>query len=299
MEAELQKLDDRLQNYEEIIVKYANEKDSLETGQEQWEREREELQNTNISLERQLAEEQRKLEDAVVIETELRLEVEKLQKDARVSRDKHQSGVKDLKAEIKSLQLKIEDLSDNTRIREKQKALDRLQAEHQNSSSAIKELTDELELVERERSELQERLLEIEKDIDQKVLGRVIMEKNKTKTLEMTIERLKQQHEDDISHYRAMEKEKNELVKDFEELKNWKVVCEAGHGLQELARNQKALKDENKRRTVEKEQLLTQNSMLMDSNAIFAHAFEKLKAETGRKPDFFILSSYSTTRCRV
>lgn len=53
-----------------------------------------------------------------------------------------------------------------------------------------------------------------------------------------------------------MEEEKNEGVREIEELKHWKQVYEAGHGLQELARNQKALKDENRRRTVEKEQLL-------------------------------------------
>ena len=52
-----------------------------------------------------------------------------------------------------------------------------------------------------------------------------------------------------------MELERNDAVRENEELRNWKLVYEAGHGLQELARNQKALKDENRRRAVEKEQL--------------------------------------------
>jgi hypothetical protein len=76
------------------------------------------------------------------------------------------------------------------------------------------------------------------------------------------------------------------VVRENEELKNWKLVYEAGHGLQELARNQKALKDENRRRAVEKEQLLTQVGALMDANSVLTHAFEKLKAEAGKEAGF-------------
>ena len=65
------------------------------------------------------------------------------------------------------------------------------------------------------------------------------------------------QHAEDAEHFRLVEEEKNEGVREIEDLKHWKQVYEAGHGLQELARNQKALKDENRRRTVEKEQLLS------------------------------------------
>ena len=52
-------------------------------------------------------------------------------------------------------------------------------------------------------------------------------------------ERLQKQHSEDTEHFRLVEIEKNDVIKENEELKHWKLVYEAGHGLQELARNQK------------------------------------------------------------
>ena len=109
---------------------------------------------------------------------------------------------------------------------------------------------------------LSDKVADMEANVEQRVAERVVNERNRSKSLELTIgfvdflitlfwqphsvivtlsfiERLQRQHAEDTEHFRLVEVEKNDVVKENEELKHWKLVYEAGHGLQELARNQK------------------------------------------------------------
>lgn len=83
-----------------------------------------------------------------------------------------------------------------------------------------------------------------------------------------------------------LQDEKAALVREVDELSNWKAVYEAGHGLQEMSRNQKKLKDDNRRLGVAVEQYNNKLSMVMDANGVLTQAFEKLKREAGKPADF-------------
>ena len=56
--------------------------------------------------------------------------------------------------------------------------------------------------------------------------------------LALTIESLKAHHADNLEHYATLEAERAGLVREVDELSSWKAVYEAGHGLQEMSRNQ-------------------------------------------------------------
>ena len=88
------------------------------------------------------------------------------------------------------------------------------------------------------RDLLSEKLIEIEGGIEQRVAERISNERNKAKELALTIESLKAHHADNLEHYTTLEAEKAGLVREIDELSSWKAVYEAGHGLQEMSRNQ-------------------------------------------------------------
>lgn len=76
------------------------------------------------------------------------------------------------------------------------------------------------------------------------------------------------------------------LTRDFDELANWKTVYEAGHGLQEMARHQRKIKDDNKRLSLALENMTKSYQEAVQHNGLISHAFDKLKLEAGKQPKF-------------
>ncbi len=98
--------------------------------------------------------------------------------------------------------------------------------------------------------------------------------------------RLKESNKNDAEYYKDIVAERDEKVREVDELQNWKAVYEAGHGMQAMAKNLNQMKAENKRLNVLAEKLNTEMSMLLDQNNTLSHAFTKLKKDTGKPDDF-------------
>jgi chromosome segregation ATPase len=227
------------------------------------------------------------LQASIEAEGDLELKVSTLEQEIKGAREK---AVLDLKAnqqEVKALKDQIAVLKDSTKVGEKQRALEALQAETHGNNKLIEDLQVALETAVSERALLAEKLLDLEHSIEQRVVERIATERTRTKELEATIESLKRHHEENLEHYQHLEDEKAQLVRDVDELSNWKAVYEAGNGLQEMARNQKKLKDDNRRLGVAVEQYNNKLSMVMDANGVLTQAFERLKREAGKPADFF------------
>jgi hypothetical protein len=210
-----------------------------------------------------------------------------LEQEIKVVREKAAADAKAAQAEQKVLRDQVGVLKDTTKVGEKQRALEALQFETKDNNKLIEDLHNELQTAAEERDQLAEKLLDLEHSIEQKVAERVSAERNKAKEHELTIESLKGHHADNLEHFQQLEDEKAQLTREIDELSNWKAVYEAGHGLQEMSRNQKKLKDDNRRLSVAVEQYNNKLSMVMDANGVLTQAFEKLKKEAGKPADFF------------
>ena len=84
------------------------------------------------------------------------------------------------------------------------------------------------------------------------------------------------------------------LSREVDELSHWKVTYENGHGLQELARHQKKMKEDQRRLGLTLEQMSAQLSDTIESKNLLETAFYKLKIESGKGEDF----EYSTLELR-
>ena len=158
--------------------------------------------------------------------------------------DRLSNDLATIRIEMKALKQENAVLKDSTLIGEKQREIEALHAEHDETLLLLRELSHKLEGAVSDRDQLAERLSEDDKLIDQRTADRVVAEREKLRALESKMQSLTLRTSEDAAKYRELEVEKNYLSNEVDDLTNWKAVYESGHGLQELARNQRSLKGE-------------------------------------------------------
>ena len=146
------------------------------------------------------------------------------------------------KADVKALKAENTVLKDSTLVGEKQREIEEMKAEHDETLLLLREMGQKLEGAVSDRDQLAERLADDDKLIEQRTADKVVAEREKLRTLETKMASLSARTADDAAKYRELEVEKNYLSNEVDDLTNWKAVYESGHGLQELARHQRSLK---------------------------------------------------------
>lgn len=219
-------------------------------------------------------------------EGDLHHHIESLQVDYRNKASKAADELKRSNAEIERLKKEVIVLKDSTLIGEKQKELDKEKMDNKETLHLLEHMRVELEAALSDKDLLSHKILEMETTVEQRVADRVVAEREKNIELEQDLKRLRQRFQDETEKMHALEEEMKTQVRKVDELENWKSIYESGHGLQELARNQKKLKDDNRRLGVAVEQMTSKLGMVMDVNGILAQAFDKLKLEAGKPADF-------------
>jgi chromosome segregation ATPase len=170
--------------------------------------------------------------------------VESLQQENIQKIDRLNADLNTTRTDAKNLRAENAVLKDSTLIGEKQREIEAIQEEHKETLNLLREMSSRLEDALSERDQLAERLSEDEKFIEERTADKVIAEREKLRTLELKLEGLVARTSEDMAKYRELEIEKNSLSNEVDDLTNWKAVYESGHGLQELARNQRSLKGE-------------------------------------------------------
>ena len=145
----------------------------------------------------------------------------------------------------------------------------------------------ELEAAISERDSLAKRVIRIEESIDNEVTEKVLLEREKIKILEKKMEKLQSRLSEEVLKNQEVDTQIQKFSQEVDELANWKTVYESGHGMQELARYQKKLKEDNRRLTTAIEQTTNKLGMAVDMNNILSQSFDRLKLECGKSPDFF------------
>lgn len=146
------------------------------------------------------------------------------------------------KAEVKVLKAENAVLKDSTLVGEKQREIEEMKAEHEETLLLLREMGQKLEGAVSDRDQLAERLADDDKLIEQRTADKVVAEREKLRTVEGKMTSLSARTSEDAAKYRELEVEKNNLSNEVDDLTNWKAVYEAGHGMQELARQQRSLK---------------------------------------------------------
>lgn len=168
--------------------------------------------------------------------------VEVLHQDHTQKVDKMSVDMNSMRKEIKVLKAENAVLKDSTLIGEKQREIEALHAEHEESLLLLREMGLKLEGAINDRDQLAERLSDDDAMIEERMADRVVAEREKLRALETKMRSIAVRTSEDAAKYKELEIEKNFLSNEVDDLMNWKAVYESGHGLQELARNQRSLK---------------------------------------------------------
>lgn len=168
--------------------------------------------------------------------------IEELHVEHMQAMDRMSSELSAHKADLKALKLENATLKDSTMVGEKQREIEELKEEHEESLLLLREMGQKLEGAVSDRDQLAEKLTDEDKFIEQRTANKVVAEREKLRALEIQMAAVASRTAEDAAKYRELEVEKNFLSNEVDDLTNWKAVYESGHGLQELARNQRSLK---------------------------------------------------------
>ena len=213
-------------------------------------------------------------------------ELEKLQLEftAEVERLEQENDV--LKQVAGTLRKEVAVLKDSTLVGEKQRQVDVLNKKLLSSAKLMDELRVELEVVSVDKKQLAERLLSYDEDMDQQIYERIGEERELARVLQKKNEALVGRLQDAEDEILKEEQRGAALSREVDELSHWKVIYENGHGLQELARPQKKMEEDQQRLGLTLEQLSAQLSDTVESKSLLETAFYKLKIEAGKPEDF-------------
>jgi chromosome segregation ATPase len=271
---------------EDLVARLADEKEALETQQDDADIAREAVEVQLQDLTEALEASEVSLQQVEASEVRLRNELEALQDRREAEVKSAANELTKAVAELDSCRRQISVLKDTTAVGTKQAEVDSLLGEKEDLSSALRRARAELESTMLERDTLAERLIEFEQSIAEEVQERVVAERESSLVLDRKLRSVSQRLTEEQERVMNLEVEKKLLSSEVDELGRWKAVYESGHGLQELARSQRKVKEDNRRLGIALEQVTRKLGEAIDSNGVMAQAFERLKRETGKPADF-------------
>lgn len=267
---------------EEAMAKLVTEREELDSRREAAEIARE---NTEVQLQ-DLAEaletSERNLQLVEAAEVALRGQLEDMTVRSAKVAAAHDEELRRVQSESDELRRQVALLRDTTAVGAKQAEVEELVAEREDIAAAMRDLRAELETAALERDALAERLVELDRGIGAEVEQRVVAERETNLTLERKLRAAEMRLAQEIERAAAQESERRLLTSEVDELSRWKAVYESGHGLQELSRSQRKVKEDNRRLGVALEQVTRRLGEAIDGNALLLQALERLKRETGR-----------------
>jgi len=180
----------------------------------------------------------------------------------------------------------INDLKNSTLVGEKQKQIDMLSAKESDAIILIAALKEELENAVSDKKILADRIAIDESKIDQRVAEKTLAVKEKLKMTEKLLEETRRNYAEEAERFQGAEKEKDELLREIDDLKRWRDVYEKNLSIQVLAKEQRKLLEDKRRLGVVIDQMKVQLDTTKDSANMYLQAFTKLKSECGKPADF-------------
>ena len=283
---QLKSAEARCTEIELIIVRFHDENEALSTK----------LDNSN----QKIAELQEQLDTAHVrieqLDTNIasganqKLDFEKILIEAKQASlsdlEKAKNELKTAKEKNILFEKQINDLKNSTLVGEKQKQIDILSTKESDAIILIAALKEELENAVSDKKILADRIAIDESKIDQRVAEKTLAVKERLKMVEKQLEETKQNYAEEAERFHGAEKEKDELLREIDDLKRWRDVYEKNLSIQVLAKEQRKLLEDKRRLGVVIDQMKVQLDTTKDSANMYLQAFTKLKSECGKPADF-------------
>lgn len=213
-------------------------------------------------------------------------ELDKLQAEFTTEVDRMEEENDVLKQMVGTLRKEVGVLKDSTLVGEKQRQVDVLNKKLASSGKLVDEMRVELETLSADKKQLAERLISYDENMDQQIYERIGEERELARVLQKKNEALVSRLQDCEDEILKEEQRSAALSREVDELSHWKVIYENGHGLQELARHQKKMKEDQRRLGLTLEQMSAQLSDTIESKTLLETAFYKLKIEAGKDENF-------------
>jgi myosin heavy subunit len=172
-------------------------------------------------------------------------------------------------------------LKDSTMMGEKQQEVDLLTKHLKENSRSLNDMSNAMESLHEENKQLAERIMILNESIEEQVADRIAQERESARILHKKLESAMSRNADEEHLRLEVEKRMADLQRENDSLSHWKVVYENGHGLQELARHQKKMKEDQRRLEMIIEKMSVQFSEVTEAKDLIEQSFMRLKEETG------------------
>jgi myosin heavy subunit len=172
-------------------------------------------------------------------------------------------------------------LKDSTMMGEKQQEVDLLRKHLKENSRSLNDMSNAMESLHEENKQLAERIMILNESIEEQVADRIAQERESARILHKKLESAMSRNADEEHLRLEAEKRMADLQRENDSLSHWKVVYENGHGLQELARHQKKMKEDQRRLEMIIEKMSVQFSEVTEAKDLIEQSFMRLKEETG------------------
>ena len=270
---------------EHVIADLTEKMEGLELHRDNFDIEKEDIITERENLKLKLQEANEKLYAALDdSEHKEKIEILTNQLKALSLQSKTQSET-DTKT-IAALKSKLEKITNDTEAGRKQKELDKAHDDLQKMAEMLESMR--LQHVEDESAKklMAQTIRDFEVDMKNKVAAKVVENKEKYLALERNHEALKKSTMDSSSGIKALEKERDELQHQVDELLYWKDKYETQKGYEALSRQVNVSNQQIKALNRQLEERMTKLSKIEDANGRLKQAFERLKRETNKDPKF-------------
>ena len=216
----------------------------------------------------------------------LRTEIEELKEKHTEELTSLQKKITTLTDEKNKLNDDINHLKETTTVGAKTREIERLTAENNTNKLLAEKLREELQETADDNETLGQKLLEYEENLQIKLSERSYKLQEESRKTSAQNQLLEQKLKDEQLRINQIEANLDEANREIEFLGNWKSAYEKEKGIVEMAKQQKKMKEDNRRYLMALEQMNNQLGEAREQNELVNQRWERLKMDAGKPADF-------------
>ena len=268
-----------------VITEIEAQRDKLEEIRDNFDIVKEDLISDKHALEFQLQETKEKYY-AAMDDSEHKEQMEALTNQLKgLEETSKAQAAKDMK-DIAAYKERVQKLTSETDAGRKQKEIESLIRDQEAMTEMISHLKQSHDEAISDKAKLADRLISFEETLDQRVAEKVLLQKEQFRSLEQNYKHLQTSQQDEDSRMKDLERVNAELSHEVDQLKYWNDKYVKGKAYESLSRQIQISNDAIKRLNREVEDRTLFLSKVQDSNGLLKQAYDRLKREAGKDPNF-------------
>ncbi len=268
-----------------VIAEIEAERDKLEQVRDNFDIVKEDLISEKNRLESQLQETKEKYY-AAMDDSEHKEQLEALTNQLKGIQEKSREQASQDKRQIELLKDRVQKLVSETDAGRKQKEIETLLKDQEALTEMVAHLKQSHDEAISDKAKLADKLISLEEQMDQRVAEKIIQQRDKFRDLERDYKTLQNRLQEDNGRTKDLERVNAELSHEVDQLKYWNDKYIKGKAYESLSRQIQISNDNIKRLNREVEDRTALLSKVQDSNGLLKQAYDRLKREAGKDPDF-------------